>query len=106
MRTTSEGPSAGENRRHRAGQDLQVEAERPVLDVVDVEHDPFVEAELAATADLPQAGDAGYDLEAAPLPLFVALDLVGDRWTWPNQAHLTPQHVPELRNLVQAGAAN
>src|SRR4051812_26303521 len=49
----------------RPGQDRQVETERPVLDVVEVESDAVLPGQVAAAADLPQAGDAGLDEQAA-----------------------------------------
>src|SRR3954447_20269145 len=49
----------------RPGQDRQVETERPVLDVVEVEADAVLPGQVAAAADLPQAGDAGLDEQPA-----------------------------------------
>ena len=47
-----------EDHRDRPRQDRQVEPDRPRLDVEEVEPHQLVEREVAAPADLPQAGDA------------------------------------------------
>src|SRR5437867_11806051 len=36
------------------------------------------------------------------MPALVLLDLVGNGWPWSDQRHLASQHVPELRELVEA----
>src|SRR5690242_1575970 len=48
-----------------SGEDAQVQPERPIVDVLQVQTDPVVEPEIAAAADLPQAGQARRDAEAA-----------------------------------------
>ena len=47
-----------EHRRDRPEHDLEVEPDRPAVDVGEVELDPAVEVLVAATLDLPQPGDA------------------------------------------------
>ena len=68
-----------EEHRDRAHEDLQVEPQRAVLDVPDVELDPLRPAERVAPADLRPAGDAGADREAAALERRVLVDLVAER---------------------------
>src|SRR6266516_1644760 len=48
--------STCENGRERAGQDRDVEPDRPVLDVVEVKPDEVVEAEVDPAGDLPKTG--------------------------------------------------
>ena len=55
--------------------------------------------------DLRPAGDPGQHLEPAPLPVGVPLDLVAERRPRPDQAHVAADDVPELRQLVERGAA-
>src|SRR3712207_1548857 len=82
-------------------QDLQVEPERPVLDVVVVPLDPVRQRGLAAQAvDLGPAGDprahAVAVVVAAHAPL-EQLDELGALRPRADDAHLAPQDVEELR---------
>ena len=86
-------------------QDLHVEPERAAAHVLEVERDHLLERQLRAAADLPQAGDARLDGEAREPVLGVALDLVLDRRARADQRHVAAQHVPQLRQLVEARAA-
>src|SRR5438105_4869532 len=89
---------------HRDGlrQDEQVVRRGPVLDVEEIQPQVILEIEFAPSAHLPQAGDAGRDLEALHLPVLVPIDLVRQGWSRTHQAHLALQHVQELRELVEA----
>src|ERR1017187_5914279 len=61
------GAEAGEDDGEGAGENFQVEPEGPVVDVLEVEFHPLVEADLVAAADLPDAGEAGLHGEAAAM---------------------------------------
>src|SRR5215471_366980 len=67
---------------------LQIEAGRPVLHVRDVELDPLVPWERGSPVHLRPARDAGLHLEPPALPVAVALDLVSERRTRPDDAHV------------------
>ena len=55
---------------------------------------------------LPEAGDPGLGVEHAPaVPGLVLLDLVRQRRARPDQRHVASEHVPELRQLVEARLA-
>src|SRR5215212_7679437 len=105
-RLVSVGAAAGEDRHRGAEEDLEVEAERPGADVVEVEADHVVEGDLAAAADLPEAGDPGHRPQPPVLPVLVLVDLGGDRRARADQAHLAPEDVQQLGQLVDAGAAD
>ncbi len=110
MALSSPRSPSGRRRRaqqHRDGaqQDAQVERERAVLDVPDVELDPLGPRERGAAVDLRPARQPGLDLEPAALALGVALDLVGERRARADEAHLAAQHVPQLGQLVDRGLA-
>ena len=84
---------------------LQVLAQAVVLDVLALDREALLEVELAAAVDLHRAGEAGAHLEPEALRLAVALDqpqLLGPR---ADEAHVAAQHVEELGQLVEAGAA-
>ena len=76
-----------------------------MLDVPDVELDPVRPRQRRATVNLRPAGQARPDVEPLALPLGVRLDLVAQRRPRPDQAHLAAHDVPELRQLVDRGAA-
>src|SRR5215210_5767815 len=112
--TCSPGPepsvrrAPGDDREHGQEQDLDVEPERPVLDVVVVPLDPVGEGRLAAEAvDLGPAGDPR--LDAVPFRVAVdasleALDVVHPLGTRADERHLADEDVPELRQLVEREA--
>src|SRR5580698_10667473 len=69
---------AGEDDGDGAGEDFQVEPERPVVDVLEIEFHPLVETDLVAAADLPDASEDGLHGKAATVPRVVVLHLGGD----------------------------
>src|SRR6185503_11475394 len=74
--------------------------------VPQVQVDPAVEVhERAAPIHLPEAGNAGKHAKSLHLPGRVTLDLVGERRPRPDETHVTFEHVPQLRQLVDAGLA-
>ena len=83
----------------------QVEPERRVLDVPEVELDPLGPGEGGAALDLRPAGDAGADREAAALALRVAVDLDLHGRARADERHLAAQHVDEVGQLVERRAA-
>src|SRR5262249_7548160 len=101
-----EQPDAG------AEQDLHVLPERPVLDVIVVEHQAFLDRALAPippqAVDLRPSGDPGGHAVAGPVlgePPAEQVHEVPVLWPGPDQGHVAPKDVEELGQLVQAGAA-
>src|SRR5215218_653214 len=71
-------PSASlpaDDRGNRPEQDLDVEPQRPAVDVLEVALDPSIEVGLTPRADLPEAGDTGLHRQPAPVPHVVPRDL-------------------------------
>src|SRR4051794_4970213 len=62
--------------------DFEIEPQGPVVDVFEIEADPFAKiAQVAAAAHLPQAGQAGFDAETAAMGEVVeARDFVDGQW--------------------------
>src|SRR5262249_31401422 len=89
----------------RAPEDLQVEPEGPVVEVPEVQVDSLRPADRLAPVHLRPAGDARLDRQAAAVVVGVAGDLLDEIRARPDEAHLAAQHVPELRQLIEAGAA-
>src|SRR3954447_15009929 len=96
----SVGAGAAEDRAHGLPENHQVEGERPVLDVADVDAHRVVPGEVRATADLPEPGKTRLDEEAAVHVVAVLLDLSLQRRAGADQRHVPAQHVDQLRQLV------
>jgi hypothetical protein len=57
---------------------------------------------MAAAVDLPEAGDAGTDAEAATVPVFVKPIIIAHRQRpWANQTHIALKWVPPITPLLQ-----
>src|SRR5690349_12064140 len=88
-------------------QDLQIEAETPALDVVEVVFDPLLDRRVAPPAvDLRPAGDPRLDLVAEHVAGHTAPELLDEARTLgtrTDEAHLASEHVDELRQLVETG---
>src|SRR5712692_6779812 len=85
--------------------DLEVQADGPIADVVQIEANHVFERDLAPSADLPEAGHPGHRLKSAELPLLVLVDLGWERRSWADQTHVTAQDVEQLRQLIETEAA-
>src|SRR3954468_2546431 len=85
----------------RAQQDPEVDPRRAVLDVPDIQLDPLGPRQGRAPVDLRPSRDPGLHLEPPPLPSRVLLDLIAERRSRPDHAHVAAQDVPELRQLVE-----
>mgnify|MGYP003694496391 CR=1 FL=1 len=91
--------------RNRLRENLQIERQGPVVDVLHVRTDPLVELRLA-TVDLPEASDARLHAEAPPVPACIdAIDVAHRQRARADEAHVAHEHVRELRQLVEAQAA-
>src|SRR5664280_870456 len=94
-----------EEHQRRAGEDAQIEPERAVFDVPDVQLDPLVPGQGGAPIHLRPAGQPGLDLEPAQLPGGIAVDLIAKGRARSHDAHVASENVPELRQLVEREAA-
>src|SRR5437667_208330 len=107
-RRTSEGLTLQNAAEERHPHDLQIERDRPVFDVVEIELDAFFERGVAAPAvHLRPAGNAGFHLVAEHVLREAMLELIdkerplGPR---PNNGHVAFEDVPDLRKLIQIRA--
>src|SRR5258707_9149385 len=105
----SGSPGAFENGRNGARKDFEVQEERPLADVLQIQFHPLFERHGASAADLPQAGDAGADAETAALPVFTILgeQIVIAHLQRPGteQAHMGLEYIEELWQFVNTGPA-
>src|SRR5947209_7848208 len=66
--------------------DLDIQPERPLLRISEIEAHHIVEGELASPVDLPETSDSGLHFQQAPaVPDVVGLELIWDRGSWPDQ---------------------
>src|ERR687897_1522726 len=104
-RCMSVGAFLADNGSEGLQHDVEVQRERPVLDVELVQMDRLFGGHPAPAVDLPPAGHPGRDLVSRAEQLQIRGDLVGGKWAGADEAHLSLEDVPELRELVEAEAA-
>src|SRR5436305_11460658 len=93
----------------REPHDLEIERDRPVLDVIEVVLDALLERRVAAPAvDLRPSSDAGLDLVAQHVLRDAVLELLDEERplrTRADDRHVAAEDVPELRQLVEVESA-
>src|SRR4051794_25761383 len=94
-----------QNGHDRQGEDAQVTADRDVLDVVALDRKTLVEPEGATPVNLHRPGQSRFNGEAEALLRCVSLDDLDLFRTRSNETHLGAHDVDELRQLVEARAA-
>lgn len=92
-----------EDNRNGAPEEHEIQPDAPVMDVPAVHLYALGVVDVAASAGLPHAGDAGEDgvvlLDIFPIPRdFFLNDGAGS-----NEAHLTFEDIQKLRQLIEAG---
>src|SRR5438105_1858729 len=82
---------------YRADQDLQVEPDRPMINVLEVHSNPVGElSHFVATIHLPKARNSRLHTQLSHLPEFVLLVLRWKRRSWSHETHVAFEHTPEL----------
>ena len=87
--------------------DPEVEFPRELLDVLNVELDPFLEVEAlaAGTLYLPETGDTGANAETCFSPRGTVLVFSSGTGSGTDDGHVTEENVDELRELVDVEVA-
>lgn len=92
-----------EDDRNGAPEEHEIQPDAPVMHVPAVHLDALGVVDVAASAGLPHAGDAGEDgvvlLDIFPIPR----DFFLNNGTGTDEAHLTFEDIQELRQLIEAG---
>lgn len=92
-----------EDNRNGAPEEHKIQPDIPVMHVPAVHLYAFWIVDVAASAGLPHAGDAGENgvilLDIFPIPR----DFFLDDGAGSNEAHFTFEHVQELGQLIEAG---
>jgi len=100
------GTPAVEYRRDRLHEQTEVHDQALLKEVLLIELDLLLEGQLRAAADLPDAGKSRQGVETDAVTHGVAGDLAGHRGTGTYEGHLALQDAPELRELIEAEAAD
>src|ERR671910_2166734 len=98
-------PALPQHGHDREGEDTQVSADRDVLDVLALDRETLVETKRAAPVDLHRSRQSRLDEQAEALLRRVLLDYLDLLRARADEAHLIAQDVDELRQLVEARAA-
>ena len=92
-----------EDDRNGAPEEHEIQPDAPVMHVPAVHLDALGVVDVAASAGLPHAGDAGEDgvvlLDIFPIPR----DFFLNNGTRTDEAHLTFEDIQELRQFIEAG---
>lgn len=92
-----------EDNRDSTPEKHEIQPDAPVMHVPAVHLYALRVVDVAATAGLPHAGDAGEDgvvlLDIFPIPRNFFLN----DGAWSDEAHLTFENIQELRQLIEAG---
>src|SRR6266498_1404604 len=93
---------------HNCGQGLSenayVEPHRPILEVVEVQANEVVEGEARPAGDLPEAGHPRQDAVAPAVPVLEQQVVPHGEGTGADEAHLAPEDVEHLGDLVDREA--
>ena len=90
---------------NREREDPQIAADREVLDVVALDGEALLEAQLAAAEDLHRAGEARLDGQPEQVLRAVEPDELGLLGPGADEAHVAAEDVQELGELVEARPA-
>src|SRR3989304_1444256 len=90
---------------YRANQQVHVQPGRPVANVVGVELHTLVVGRVVTARHLPEPRDTRCDHRVETVVRPILLDLRGDDRPRADQAHFAADHVPDLRQLVEARLA-
>lgn len=103
----SHGTPALEDHLYGLQQDLQVQREPVIENILRIQPDDlFKVRDLASSAHLPHAGDAGLDGEAGAVMILVLFPFVHRGRAGADEAHVPFQDIEELREFVQARLAD
>ena len=81
----------------------EIKKRRHIVDIEKIEYDHIIKIDGAAARDLPQASAARYDGQPSPVPVLILFEFVRQTRARTDQAHLAPQNVKQLGQLVKAG---
>src|SRR5258708_6168810 len=95
-------PFSSKHSGNRFQKNLEIEHEVPILDISAVQEDRSFKGRVFPRGDLPKSRYARLDVEPSQMFQTVPLVIVHGMRPGANQAHVTGQNVPELRNFIKA----
>ena len=96
----------GDHHRDRRQKDVQVKTDGPVVDVQEVQPAIGVKRWVVSCLELPEAGDARFDVMATQQFGVELCDLLGEGGTGSHQAHCPGEDIEELGKFVDAQRAH
>ena len=100
-------PSITKNNGDRFQNDLEIQPQRPIIDVRAVQANYFFEiGDVGSSADLPKTGESGHQGKTALVVVVVLLVFCNGGRTGANKRHIAQQNVPELGKFVNGCAAD
>src|SRR5208283_2412700 len=90
---------------HREVQDFGIEPEALMIHVPNVQLELLLPGEVVSSVHLRPSSDARLHLVATALESRVSGQVFGKQRSRADQAHIPLEHVPELRQFIEAGAA-
>ena len=103
--TSSIGPMGKKHDANRFEEQKGIHPGRPVADVIRIQLNALFVGCVVAARYLPQARDAGFDHRIEAEIGAVFFDLFGDDRPRSDEAHVAADHVPKLRQLIEASLA-
>src|SRR5580704_8801723 len=95
-RSLASAPFRAKNCADRLDHDFEIEFEAPSFDVLEIKPHVGLEGRILARRDLPEPSDARLHFQTPPV-VEIVLDVVIERMrTWPDQAHISEQDIPQL----------
>src|SRR5580700_5650993 len=88
-----------------ADEDAQIEEQGPVLDVSEIQVHIELERRTISGGNLPEAGDAGFHVEAAVVVELVVINIVDGMRPRADKAHFAAEDVPELGKFIETVTA-
>src|SRR6266581_775445 len=84
---------------------LDVQAQAPVLDVIEIKRHARLKGWIAPRSYLPQTSKTRFDIQPTKVFRRVPLKIIHRVWPWTHQTHVPNQHVYKLRQLIDAKLA-
>src|SRR5580658_5352114 len=88
-----------------SGKYAQVEQKALVIDIPDIEGKSLAPVEGVSAVNLRPAGNPWFNLVPSHLLGGVAVQILRQERTRSHETHLTPNHIDQFRQFIQAGAA-
>jgi len=83
-------------------EDVKIQQDGLASDIVDIEHNTSPIVRVIPTCDLPKSGNTGLSREISVEVAPISKQLLAYNRSWTDEAHFSPDNVPQLRQLIEA----